>query len=560
MTGNIQKLSVRLLKEGLQPEDSVREGVHLAAWPKLEGAKIALDTMGGHAPKWSKFLELSNEEKAKLKNSTAYGLVFVNAAGRWFAVSFGMGHVKLEPACFQQDFGLRVVLNSVDPKQLKSADLRTPDENTLSRRSQTSRGSDQTAFAIDVERDIVRGLAGKPRDAKFATRVAGTDSLSMDRRMTVADLPAACADAYKLYQKDDYKKDFGWIDHIRHVRESAIIEKLEHALVAAIDAAVKSGQSDDLHLAFPIIYNPERASLIRYKGFRSNNLYPDLDFPGYLDALRERGKDEYKREDLHGHMVHEVDDAGSDCGDKWRISECLVFETELDGHTYVLSGDRWYQIDVDLAKEVHDFFANVDRVELPAAEADDNEEKYNNRLKANEPDLLCLDRKLVTPSGAASAIEVCDFLGRDNRLIHVKDKTSSSRLSHLFSQGTVSGRILILDGGARDRLRDKVTAVQEETGQSDFDDIICGADSEFRASDFTVVYAVLSTGDVAKLPFFSLVTFRQAARELKLLGYRYAFSWIEKPASTAAKKKKKASAGEGEDETADVAAAETVAA
>jgi len=248
MTGNVQKLSIRLLKEGIAPEDSVRDGVDLVAWSKLEGAKIALDTMGGNAPKWSSFLELSGEEKAKLKNNTAYGLVFVEAEGRWFAVSFGMGHVKLEPSCFQPDFGLRVVLNSVDPKQLKSADLRTPDENTLSRRSQTSRGSDQTAFAIDVERDIVRGLAGKPKDSTFATRVAGTDSLTMDRKLSVADLPTACADAYKMYQKDDYKKEFGWIDHIRHVREKELIEELEAKLIEALAEAVKSGDADGLHL------------------------------------------------------------------------------------------------------------------------------------------------------------------------------------------------------------------------------------------------------------------------------------------------------------------------
>ena len=62
---NTQKLSIRLLREGLAPADAVREGVDLTQWDKLAGAMIALDTLGGGAPKWARFLELSERrEKA----------------------------------------------------------------------------------------------------------------------------------------------------------------------------------------------------------------------------------------------------------------------------------------------------------------------------------------------------------------------------------------------------------------------------------------------------------------------------------------------------------------
>ena len=43
---NTQKLSIRLIREGLAPADAVREGVDLTQWDKLEGAMIALDTLG----------------------------------------------------------------------------------------------------------------------------------------------------------------------------------------------------------------------------------------------------------------------------------------------------------------------------------------------------------------------------------------------------------------------------------------------------------------------------------------------------------------------------------
>lgn len=551
MTDNIQKLSIRLLKDGVEPADALREGVDLEDWPKIEGAKIALATMGGNPPKWSSFLGLSADEKKKVWNNTAYGLVFLQTSDRWFAVSFGMGHVKLDPSKFEQDFGLRVVLNSVDEEQLKSADVRTPDENTLSRRSQTSRGSDQTAFAIDVERDIIRGLAGTPKDKDFATRVAGSDALSMDRRLKLADLPKACDDAFSMYAKNDYKNHFGWVDQIKHVREADLLEKLDDAAAAKLEAVVGGADPDGLHLAFPIIYDPEKGACIRYKGFRSKLVFPDLDLSGYLGALQEQGVTSLTAEDLRKHAVHEVDDEGKDCGKSWKIGECLVLEAEVDGHTYVLSGGRWYQVAQDYAHELVKFFDELPREELPDALPDENEEKYNRRLKKDVLELLCLDRKLIKPTGWTTTVEACDFLDKGSRIIHVKDKTSSSRLSHLFNQGTVSGRILIVDGAARDLVRGKISEVEAETGQTDFADVIPTAASNFQSRDYTIVYAVIGTGDVPKLPFFSLVTLRQAVRDLRALGYKAAFAWIKKPAAVGVKPTKPAEGDQDDGEVID---------
>ena len=538
MSVHTQKLSIRLLRKGLAPGDSLRDGVDLKEWPKLESALIALDTLGGNSPRWTRFLELSDEDKRSIFNTTAYGLVFVNTSDRWFAVAFGMGHVKLNLASFEQDFGLRAVLNAVDPKQFKSADVRTPDENTLSRRSQTSRGSDQTAFAINVERDIVRGLAGAPKDKAFASRVAGTDALSMDGKLEVADLAAACAQAYTVYQKTDYKAEFGWIDHIRHIRDQTLIDNLDAKLVEALAKAVKEGTADSINLAFPIIYDPERTNLLRDRGFRSSKRYGDLDISGYLDALEECGKTAYGKDDLASHTVHEVDDQGRDCGGKWKIRECVVFETELESATHVLLGGPWYKIDRELAKDVRGFFENAPRTELPDAEAHETEETYNKRVAELDADMICLDRKLIKPTGATTKIEACDFLGRKRHLIHVKDKTSSSRLSHLFSQGTVSARVLAVDPPSRDSVCMEVEKVQAETGQMGYETILPKSNENFQRADFTVVYAVIARKDEPQLPFFSLVSFRQAARELEALGYKYAFAWIGKP-KTASKGKAK---------------------
>lgn len=139
---------------------------------------------------------------------------------------------------------------------------------------------------------------------------------------------------------------------------------------------------------------------------------------------------------------------------------------------------------------------------------------------------------------------MCDFLGKDKRLIHIKDKSESSRLSHLFNQGLVSAVIMKRDGPFRDRLR---TRIGEQPGGGDYVNLVPVASTELKPSDYTVVFGVLVNGSPKKepkLPFFSLISFRHAARRIRdELGYKVAFAWIKKPAAGAGKKaerKKKA--------------------
>jgi uncharacterized protein (TIGR04141 family) len=246
--------------------------------------------------------------------------------------------------------------------------------------------------------------------------------------------------------------------------------------------------------------------------------------------------------------VHECNDEGKDDGQYWRIKECLVFETDLNGEKYVLSGDRWYRIDKSLATDVESFFALITQYSMPSAVANDNEESYNSRVATGGHKLLCLDRKLVKPTGASYPIEVCDFLSDQRALIHVKDQTSSSRLSHLFNQGTVSARVLKVDATFRDEVRNRIAEQETALTLTGYRALIADSGSAYHEADYLVVYAVLCSGagtGANRLPFFSLVTFRQAANELRALGYKCAFAWIAKPAPTTTKAKRGPKAGRG---------------
>ena len=322
-----------------------------------------------------------------------------------------------------------------------------------------------------------------------------------------------------------------------------MIAQLEQVLVTALNSALSGAVSPSLNLSYPIIIDPEKPRHIRYKGFNCFNVHNDLEISGYINDLLEKKITKFDPSFLEKHRAHECTASGEDEGLNWKIKECLIYETDLSGQKYILSGDRWYCIDKDLVSEVNKFFKSTDRYIMPPAKIDENEEKYNNRIATLNNNLLCLDRKTIKPTGANSSIESCDFLSATGEFIHVKDQTSSSRLSHLFNQGVVSARVMKTDIDFRKNLRKKIEEQEAFFNKSGYKKLILISQAKYKESNHKIVYAVIRSGTTAvnTLPFFSLVTFRYAASELRALGYSFSFSWISKPnpSVTKAPRKKK---------------------
>ena len=530
---NTQKLSIRLLRQEYTPEMAVGEDVQLRDWELMVGAQVAFDSNRGANPKWTEFLglELTEEEKGRIYNQSSYCLVFVEVSDRWFVISYGQGHMKIKRDSFQPDFGLLVVLNAVDPDHIRSADTRIPDDNSLLRRMQISRGSDQSAFNFDIERDLVNGMAGKPEDPKLGVYVSGKDSLTLHRKMEATEIPDVCTRVHSYFQKKDYEKNFGWVGKIRIIpsdKEKQKFQELDAHLVEVFGKAIETGNMEGIHLAYPEIIDPDKHSSILYKGFGRKESYPDIDISNYITEFRKSKNTEFKPEHLKNHTVYQVDDDFNVCGLKWKLKDCVVFETELKGTRYVLSGGKWYEVDKKYANQLEKFFKGIKEFDyFPNAISGEYEKDYNSRVCDLGSNLLCLDRKLVTRDGSTRGIELCDILNSEGHLIHVKKKTESCVLSHLFNQGSHSAELLVLDSEFRNRARKKIEEVQVESGKSGYVDVIPEHDSQSIRSDLTIVYAVISNQEEPKLPFFSMVSFRHAARRISPLGYKLAFAWIK---------------------------------
>jgi uncharacterized protein (TIGR04141 family) len=426
-----------------------------------------------------------------------------------FAATFGQGRHLLEPESFEKDFGLKVVLNTVAPDQLKSVDAKTIDETTVHTRRDLSKDSAFSAFGLDPSRDLLRAVTGRPRDETLAHRLTGSDALAIHTRDELPSLPELGARLLTAYDADDYKEHFAFIDFLRPERDRGRIAELQDLLVKALE----NQEWTDIHLAAP-----ETLDWQELRGFRfSTQAHSEEDAhdPSIRAYLATREDEDLDLSILKHDRMLAIRASNGEQMASWQLYRCIVFQVEFEGSLYVLSDGEWFRVDLDYRARVEaDVEALPDFPGLPEADAQTDEGTYNAKA-AQALGALCLDQQLVY-DGGPDKMEICDLLTRDGALIHVKHRGSSSTLSHLFSQGLNSAERLLTDPD----FRKKAAAVIERVdgGYTPVWPL-----QRPRPEDYEIVFAVITRSrrrTPLTLPFFSVVSLRAAARTLQGFGFR----------------------------------------
>lgn len=511
----LEKLTISLLKEGLTRDDVLRndKGVagHRVNSINTTADSLFTDAVPSHPPKWANYLNphTTSDLKSILFSASASAALVLEASERVFAVTWGQGRHLLESDNFVQDFGLKVVLNTVAPDQLKSVDAKTIDETTVHTRRDVSRDSNFAAFGLDPIRDLLRAVTGTPRDSTLAHRLTGSDALGIHTREQIPDLPALAARLLKAYEDDAYKENFDFIDFLRPERSNARKLELDEALVQALQGR----EIDDVHLAAP-----ETLDWLDIKGFKyltkfeSDRLDADPRISAYLDLY---DGSEIAFDDLKSDRLVAVRASDEGFSNDWQIYKALVYQVELDEYLYVLSAGEWFRIDRDYRTQVETEVEQLTKAtDLPDADLGTNEDAYNEKA-AEALGALCLDKKLIYDSGP-DKMEVCDVLTRNGRFIHVKLRGSSSTLSHLFAQGTNSAERLLVDGDFRQKAREMINDVDPAYAE------VVPLDRPKRPADHEITFAVVTRSKrktPLTLPFFSVISLRAAAQRLIAFGF-----------------------------------------
>lgn len=237
-SGEVWPLTVFLLKPDIK---TFKDALHAKSksvdiHPIAGLGGLALKTATAKTPKWATRLATVVPNAATLLQQSPGALLFVEATGNKFAVTFGYGRSLLAPEAIVHDFGIRAVLNTVDPKLIRSLDSRTLEVSPQLSRKQFVEDRPLAAFALDRIHDLLKGVTGRVKSGvtKFESElVTGTDSLHCRVRIDdLKEIGSCCAGFHLLYKKKDYQTNFDFIDHVRFIRDPVLIKKLDALLFA----------------------------------------------------------------------------------------------------------------------------------------------------------------------------------------------------------------------------------------------------------------------------------------------------------------------------------------
>jgi len=510
------KINVYLVKNDVKSED-IFDKKYLTR--QVDGGVLHYNKKDVHAPEWVHNFFNNNDALQGLFKAASSQAVFIKSIKigkklHTFAITFGTGYHMLNRYNIVPNFGLKIVLNIIDVKNIRKVDTHNISSVPKHKSEQIARPGDMDEFSVNIDTDILTSITGKiekssPLHEFFGSSITGKDTLSANAKFDAETVDAFLEKSYKCYNSDEYKKKgFGWIDNIAKILPNDLL-LLELNKQLDADLANLKNNRDKIWIAVPEIIKWEDI-----EGFRYNNkkqIYDDLD----IDDLP---IDKYTVENLKKIVIRTIKPDGSLYGKPWDAFQCLYAEIDFKGNKYMLINSNWYKIEADFVSYIDKkittlFNRKVPAISWPKYDPAKSENTYNLDLTANIKGSVCMDAKNIIYGGGKSKEEFCDVFDiNGGNIIHVKKYSGSSVLSHLFNQGYVSAELLLADSKFKAKVEDKVNLLMK---RKDF--------SFPQNVKFNVVFAILSSKEpknAKNLPFFSKVVLNSiAARIDTMKGY-----------------------------------------
>ena len=513
LTVHLFDSTVTEVEQALFPEKSKKATrASLSQGTGFEGIFV-YKNFDAKTPDWIDFVgPLLDQGVDSIRNQNSAGALILKSNGRIFAFTFGFGRSFLDLSKVEPRFGLRVALNMVDPNHLKSLSSRTFDSVMVSTDMQSSKVTAVNTFEPDEYRDIVRAISGDVDGGGPIVRVSGTESLVFTTAIEPAQLDKLCERFLKEFQSEKYTKYFPWVDKLTVVNEKDKIQTLDGMLVEELNCGVQ-----DTHLAAPEVIDWTSVSYFEIEG-AGHYEFDDLDLDEYCKNLRVN-KD-FKIETLKRRKVSICYSRTGESETKWKLYDCLVSEQRLEGILYALINGRWFEINESLVKEVDAYISTIPEVEraFQSGPKSELEEDFNQRVTdESEGYFLNLDRFTIQPTGASSPIEMCDLLGKGKEMVHVKRKSRSATLGHLFAQGSVSLETFLGDGNFRAKMKEKIIE-RYGSAATEHLDLIPEKGEKFSMSGYKVWYVVVADSSKTGtdwLPFFSKLNLKIHAERIR---------------------------------------------
>ncbi|GDY33956.1 TIGR04141 family sporadically distributed protein [Gandjariella thermophila] len=436
--------------------------------------RLMAGVLPSERPSWASHVRSLTGIDVELPGSSPFAVLLV-PLGRWtYAIAWGAGHLLLDDQLIDPGFGLQFGIRRLDPSRLGF--VASSALGTSGRSSQTSipGGSDLGGFHLQPYGDLINRLAGAAdlsgltyhRDTGRRYRIRTGDGLFLPLPCNPRDLIADLLAIEAAIEAQDSDSLLRPAFRIRPVpKNDRHLAELGERLAAALGGDERFGR---LGLAWPAeaVDAAEGAVTFRTLGLERNAppVERDLELEDLVAAFK--GLSVAGRVNKLGtaKLVACADEDGTEMlGRPIAIRKWLVFETSIGFTRYCYNQGQWFKIGEKFVSQIRDQVTDLlkRRADLrfplwtPTGKPDD---EHRFCLKAAmEPGYLCLDQNFAT-TPLHPRLELCDLVGPQNELIHVKWLTRATAASHLYTQALASATSLRDEPEARAELDKKVRA------------------------------------------------------------------------------------------------------
>lgn len=517
---NKNKLSIFMIKSEFTEDKDIVEkcdnmffvdGVGIVYW----------DDSYINTPQWvtSFFVDTINTEKIFTANARAVLLVRIpigqNGAEKIFAVTMGYGKNMLKDNVTEERFGLKVILNTIQPDSLRRISKVNIGGNQKISNEQLPRESGIDDFGFDINRDLVSHIAGVSNDEGYAKGVlAGGAILTLTAEVDKTNIVNFLKKTYTKYGLNTYKDKFSWVDQIQAVKDPRLIKRLDSKLIKDINAS-----SDNVWMAAPEIINWEEVRGFKYKG---QDVYDDIDIDLVKESFRKPLSNMEQLKSKRIIAISSIDNSERYC---WKASRCLHGELSVEEGIFCINNGKWYQINNEFVEQIDQDYNSTS---ISSVKFDDFTGSYKSEglyskdfQKSHADSYIVMDAKNLVYGGGRSKIELCDLLSKNKELIHIKRYSGSQAMSHLFSQAAVSAELVLSDSKFLDSVNKKIS---ELSNNDDF--------KIFDKNKIKVVFAIIhkkhsNRSLLPRLPFFSKVSFRYTKSRLQAFGLGVSITTIK---------------------------------
>lgn len=540
MAEKIRPFSIYLLKLGFDATNALAEDHNLllseGATLTPEGSTLYILDAQRKRPWWRDYFGVQEDLWQQVKGA----LLFLPVGDRCFALSFGQVFHHINDEAYEYDFGLRVTLNSLDPRELKSADMIEPGP-ARRKRTQVPISTELTHLDFDGNSEIIKSLTGKVKDEhkELFTTATGSASLKIGMKIAPEALVTRCRSLLELYESEEYKTTFPNIQNIVPVKDPVEVKRLESLLLESVKT--RDGCTT---LTIPDIIDYRDNTCCVFNGpSGASEVYPDISIEAFYNYLGDDfGLNTLNLEQLKSYRMVMTDVEGTP-DRSYGLYRCLIFDTELAGENviYHLNEGDWYKAEKSFIERLKTYLdAKCEETDLCPYNHDGanngkavySEENYNAAIPIWQERFICLDQTDISPAGSTS-IEPCDLYtvqadsssscGYRATFYHLKISTRSSHLSHLVNQGVNSIELIEVEETSRNKLKQLIV---DKRGTNDQNIYLSPLDQ----FDFKVVFSIITHKNPAlqssNLPLFTRISLMRNMQRLDLMRVPSALTFI----------------------------------